>query len=604
MSPNALAQHCHQLIQRGQAGQAVPLLNDGVRNHPANAVLWHLLGIAQRTQGDFEGAVEALERASELAPNPAEILNTLGNTFKSIAEHEKAEKAYRKAVSSDLNYQPALSNLFALHIADRNSHKAREVLTQWQAAYPTAIECVEAEGELLRLEKKFAQANEKYKNVLENAPQRRLARFGLAQSLLEMGEFSSSLQASAPLDDGGSNTDKAVLHQRATALSELDRYDEAEQYLRRGVQVGCAAALKDYSNFLWMSGQQATVQELLQAAVSAASFRPDQALSAIDQMIELDMPESARSAFQSLPQTLQAHPTFQTEYASVLCKLGEPEQAFQIVEKLVSGVRQTPRLGYFEVATCLMTGRYELALERARKWRKAAPLDQHWITLEADALRMLGRENEYRKLYNFENLVRPLELPIPDGFTSVDDFNTAFATEIVAPARFAQHPIGQSARSGVQNPLNIGDDASELVRAYVQALEEPISTYLGSIGNDQAHPLTARNTGQFFINGIWSISLKAGGRHVSHVHPNGWISSAYYVAVPPEVDEADGRAGWIKFGEPAYTMPDPAPAEHWVKPQAGVLVLFPAYMWHGTQPISGRAPRITAPLDVLPGERP
>ena len=604
MSPNALAQHCHQLIQQGQAGQAITLLRDGVQRHPANSVLWHLLGIAQRTQGDFDDAVEALEKAGELAPNPAEILNTLGNTFKSLAENDKAEKAYSKAISSDPNYQPALKNLFALHIAERSPDKARTVLALWRSAYPGSIECIEAEGELLRLEKKFAQANEKYKSVLEKTPQRRLARFGLAQSLLEMGEFSSSLQASALLDDGGPNTDKAVLHQRATALSELDRYDEAEQYLRRGVQAGCAAALKDYSNFLWMSGQLEMVQELLQAAVSAAPFRPDQAISAIDQMVELDTPEAAKSAFQSLPQTLQAHPTFQTEYASVLCKLGEPEQAFQIVEALTLGIRPTPRLGYFEVATCLMTGRYGLALERARKWRKIAPLDQHWITLEADSLRMLGREDEYRKLYDFEKLVRPLELTTPDGFASVHDFNTAFASEIIAPDRFAQHPIGQSARLGVQNPLNIGDDASELVQAYVQALHEPIRAYLSSIGNDQAHPLTARNTGQFFINGIWSISLKAGGRHVSHVHPNGWISSAYYVAVPPEVDEADSRAGWIKFGEPAYTMPDPAPAEHWVKPEAGVLVLFPAYMWHGTQPISGRAPRITAPLDVLPGDRP
>ena len=67
---------------------------------------------------------------------------------------------------------------------------------------------------------------------------------------------------------------------------------------------------------------------------------------------------------------------------------------------------------------------------------------------------------------------------------------------------------------------------------------------------------------------------------------------------------AANRPGWIKFGEPPYKLPDPAPAEHWVCPEPGTLVLFPAYMWHGTVPISGKAPRVTAPLDVQPGVAP
>ncbi|MBI3439508.1 MAG: hypothetical protein HY054_12830, partial [Proteobacteria bacterium] len=36
-----------------------------------------------------------------------------------------------------------------------------------------------------------------------------------------------------------------------------------------------------------------------------------------------------------------------------------------------------------------------------------------------------------------------------------------------------------------------------------------------------------------------------------------------------------------------------------VQPQAGRLVLFPSYMWHGTIPFS-EGERMTAPIDVVP----
>ena len=40
--------------------------------------------------------------------------------------------------------------------------------------------------------------------------------------------------------------------------------------------------------------------------------------------------------------------------------------------------------------------------------------------------------------------------------------------------------------------------------------------------------------------------------------------------------------------------------EHFVEPAAGMLVLFPSYMWHGTVPFATGAPRLTAAFDVVP----
>ena len=84
------------------------------------------------------------------------------------------------------------------------------------------------------------------------------------------------------------------------------------------------------------------------------------------------------------------------------------------------------------------------------------------------------------------------------------------------------------------------------------------------------------------------------------MHPEGWISSAYYVSVPDEVSEGKDKAGWIKFGEPPFATVPPTPPQKWIQPAAGLAVLFPSFMWHGTAAISADSVRVTAPFDVVP----
>ena len=99
--------------------------------------------------------------------------------------------------------------------------------------------------------------------------------------------------------------------------------------------------------------------------------------------------------------------------------------------------------------------------------------------------------------------------------------------------------------------------------------------------------------------GCWSVRLKRGGFHVNHIHPHGWLSSAYYVAVPAETHDVAARSGWIKFGEPRFDQPG-GDARHFVQPRPGRLVLFPSYMWHGTVAIQGDEPRLTIAFDAVP----
>jgi uncharacterized protein (TIGR02466 family) len=171
----------------------------------------------------------------------------------------------------------------------------------------------------------------------------------------------------------------------------------------------------------------------------------------------------------------------------------------------------------------------------------------------------------------------------------------------VIEARHAQrhHPLDQSLRFGTQTSRGLLDDDEPLVVAFRRALEGPIADYQAAIGRDASHPLLARNVAPARLVGCWSIRLRRGGHHVNHIHPEGWISSAYYLAVPPEVEDPVARSGWIKFGEPRFPMPGGDPLR-FVQPRVGRLVLFPSYLWHGTTPISGGEPRMTIAFDAVP----
>jgi hypothetical protein len=115
-----------------------------------------------------------------------------------------------------------------------------------------------------------------------------------------------------------------------------------------------------------------------------------------------------------------------------------------------------------------------------------------------------------------------------------------------------------------------------------------------------AHPLASRRSKGFRFPGSWSSRLRDQGFHTNHIHPVGWISSCYYVAVPDAVTDEGARQGWIKFGEPSFAVPQGGGTLRSVKPVPGRLVLFPSYMWHGTVPFSSPMARTTIAFDAIP----
>lgn len=144
-------------------------------------------------------------------------------------------------------------------------------------------------------------------------------------------------------------------------------------------------------------------------------------------------------------------------------------------------------------------------------------------------------------------------------------------------------------RCGYNDPMS--PDQSRRFQQAEQLLRggRPIAAHIAQ--------LTGRDA-PFKVVRSWSVRLAPGGAHVDHLH-KAWISSAFYVALPAEV-EAGGRAGWLRLGKPGLITTPPLEAERWIQPRPGMLALFPSSMWHGTEAFGDGAERLTIAFDVDP----
>jgi Flp pilus assembly protein TadD len=246
----------------------------------------------------------------------------------------------------------------------------------------------------------------------------------------------------------------------------------------------------------------------------------------------------------------------------------------------------------------LAGGKAAEAREHILRQRSGRPNAQNWLAYEASALRLLG-DPAYRQLVDYDRHVRCFEVQPPTGWRSIAHFNADLLQALKQRHPFASHPLDQSLRHGSQTTRNLLAETDAIIRAALDAFAPPLRDYVAGIGQAATHPLSARSTGAAAMVGAWSVRLHRDGFHVNHVHPEGWISSAYYVDVPDEVRDVNLRSGWLKFGEPRFAIPGAVP-EHFVQPRQGLLVLFPSFVWHGTNAIRGDAPRTSIAFDAVP----
>lgn len=166
----------------------------------------------------------------------------------------------------------------------------------------------------------------------------------------------------------------------------------------------------------------------------------------------------------------------------------------------------------------------------------------------------------------------------------------------------AQQPYPeQSVRGGTQTDRSVllrHEPALEHARA---RLMRAVERYVASLpAPDPRHPLLGRPRGNPLVAGSWSVLLRGGGHNVAHTHPMGWLSSAFYVELPPASLAGEPPAGYLRLGVPPPELGLALEPLAVIAPKRGSLVLFASTMWHDTVPFAD-GERLNIAFDVMPG---
>ncbi len=586
------------LLDEGKLREAEGACLAVLSSQPANPAATHLLGLIRARGGDAAAAEQLIRRSIEFSPDDPNLRLNFATFLRRHGRLADATRAYRRVLQLDPGQLAARHGLaLSLEGLGRGAEAEAECRALL-AASPREARGWSALGSILMRQNRLAEAESAYRQALALNPRLGPAHQQLGALLARLDRAEEALAAlgrSQSLGVRGFDLSLA----RARALVQLGRGQEAEREFAQAVRLSPrhvpaqlelarlrqARGDQDFARALIAAVRQAPEDFELRANLTALLTRTGGAEVA-EQLLREELGRSGplpplRLLLSQVLREREQLAEAETHALEAAAALPEDAAAVEnLVSILLSRSRPQEALAF-------------IGMQRARQ-----PLSQRWLAWEATAARLLGQDS-YREWFDYARLVRCYPLEPPAGFASVAALNTALLGVLAARHRAGTQPLAETARFGSQTAHNLGADQEPAIRAVLAACGQALADYTGSLGCDARHPFTARNVGGAQIAGAWSVLLGRDGYHVNHYHDYGWISSAYYVAVPQESDDTALRSGWLKFGEPRFPVPG-ATAELYVRPVPGMLVLFPSYLWHGTNPIHATQPRVALAFDAVP----
>ncbi|MBS0558027.1 MAG: hypothetical protein JSR27_11500 [Proteobacteria bacterium] len=436
-----------------------------------------------------------------------------------------------------------------------------------------------------------------FRRVIALAPTLGIAELGLAVACGQCGDDAAAERAARKAIGKGYDN-AGARYVLARSLFGQRRHDEADAAFRHVLQLEPShmPALAGLGESVWQRTGDADL-----AATTIATIAPIHPPELVLLLAKLARQARGHAGeLGMLEQELERAP------ASLALRLGAARAAMfcapaRALDHALTAVRAAPRdKGAYALYgdALLANGRAADAAAVAAQLLQVDGHDGHALALQASAWRLSG-DPRYRELYDYTRFVHAQPIDTPAGWADLPAYlrDLSRCLRGMHGARF--HPLDQTLQGGSQIELYPEHAQDPALRAFAQAIAGPIDRYLRMLGPG-ADALRRRNQGRWRCNGMWSVLLRANGFHFNHFHGQGWISSACYIDLPESIGTGNGD-GWIKFGEPV--LPTTAlGAEYFVKPEPGLLVLFPSWMWHGTVPFAGtaQATRLTIAFDIVP----
>jgi len=421
------------------------------------------------------------------------------------------------------------------------------------------------------------------------APAEPLIVRGLARTLLEAGlpcvnEFVRAMKV-AP-----NNPD--VIKGLVAALAAEGRSAEAiaglEQALKRSPLWTDGHAL--LAQMRWAEGEREgftrSIDEALVQHPNSLELRREQLVA----LLEAKHFDDVIARIEQGRRQFGDHILFMSHLAGALSERGDVDAADPLYAELAK--LDLANIEMWHVRHLLRSGRADEASAVMDRWLGTPDQDLFW-PYAASAWRLTG-DPRSEWLEGDERFVG--EYDIVGRLPPLDRLAEVLRKLHVAKSEFHS----QSVRGGTQTDGHLFQRIEPEIVALREAIRLTVAEHAAQLPPvDPKHPLLRSRPDSIQFTGAWSVRLVGGGFHANHVHPMGWLSSALYIVLPPDLGQQN-EAGWLTLGEPQAELKQDLPPHRMVEPKPGLLALFPSWMWHGTRPF-GEGERLTVAFDVARG---
>jgi tetratricopeptide (TPR) repeat protein len=592
------------LLDRNQPGAAEELLQVALTADPVHADALQLLGLIRRGQRRDDEAEALYRRSLSANPKQPHVHHNLGNLLAAQRRYGEAVAAQREAVRLKPTYLEAMLSLGQAQQSAGDLPGAERTFRAMLHVQPNLqIAKQSLSGVLLEMDRAPEAETILRQAIAQGSPNpRQMGAFkhNLGIALKKQKRHAEALQT---LDEAKALVPDMPLvdYNRAATLQHLKRNDEAVDAYRLALagNPGDILAHRELNQLLYRLDRG---EEFLKSYDEAMALAPEFAslpLGKADLLYRTKRFEEAHENFERAIRLAPDSVSAQDGLGLVLLSLGRIDEAVRQHEKALAMEPQNVGTRINAIATLLRAGDVERAKELAEDGMAREPGHQTMLAMWGLALRALGDPRE-AELNDYDKYVQVFELDPPEGFSDMESFNHELNAYLDRLHTDKREFLDQTLRGGTQtldNLFRAGHDPVNRLRAQI---DKAVAAYIARMAADENHPLLKYKRGDFRYTDSWSSRLYDCGFHTNHVHPRGWISSAYYVSVPDAVANEADKQGWIKFGEPHIEMGLTDPIRRAIKPKPGTLVLFPSYTWHGTVPFHAQAPRTTIAFDVMP----
>jgi tetratricopeptide (TPR) repeat protein len=566
---------------------------------PANADLLNIAGTLRMNQGRLGEAVDLFNKAAKAAPREPIFAFNLGLALSRLGRVDEAEMALRATLKHSCDFVQAIFELGALLHRTGRLDEAEKNIRQVLRLTPGQAHAELALAAILVDAGRPAEAEIAARNGLAAAAEQRLKAQLYLQLAQALRRQRKDVEALAALDRAEA-LDAALpglARHRAETLQNLNRFDEAAAIFEKEIARAPAdAALHlDYNALLYQLGR---MDEFLKSFERAPQSR-DLLLGKAFLLAREKRHAEAHAIYAGLQARDPGDRLAAIGAAQVMTMMGHHAEALALFETVLTRHDSDAKLLSIAAEPALLSGDPQKAAWLCEQGLAMAPHNASCLAMLSIASRMLG-DGQDDALNRYDTLVRSFDLEPPPGFSSMEGFNSELNASLDRLHPRTRELIDQSLRGGTQTPGHLFPAGLPLVAKLKQRIDETVARYIAELEEDAAHPLLSRRGRNFRYSGSWSSRLHDSGFHVNHFHPDGWISSCYYVSVPEAVKDETAKQGWIKFGEPALDVVLKHPIRRTIQPAAGRLVLFPSFMWHGTVPFHDNAARTTIAFDVVP----